>query len=381
MKDIQLVGLLNPMIALIFATTFLVFWLRDKQRLYILAIAISYLIMGVGFFTSYFSYSEHVLIASALSNFCYSAATVVLVWALAKRANFEPPTALLCFIAAVSVPLNTWLKVTSDNINASIYAINFCIGIMFFIGAWTLRNKAKEGGIERWLFLAILLISIQFWVRPIISLSIETNIQPLEYRQSSYWAVLNFSTALFSVFVALVLIAACARDVLVDAIKDSSTDFLSGLKVRSAFDASGRDMIAQLNQTPLPLSMVLLDIDDFKHINDSFGHPCGDKVIAEVGKLLSENGRESDLIGRVGGEEFCLILWNTNQQSGQLMAEALRLKIRSLTLPCLSNSAKLSASFGVVANRSNETLDELYTRADKALYSAKKDGRNCVRAA
>ena len=381
MKDDQLIGLLNPLIALIFATTFLVFWLRDKQRLYILAIAISYLTMGAGFFIAFFAYSADVVMVSAVSNFCYTAATVMLVWALAVRANTNPPTVLLCSIAALSVPLNTWLKITSDNINASVYAINFCIGIMFAIGAWMLKDKAREGGVERWVYIAILLVAFQFWVRPIISLSIETNIQPLEYRQSSYWVALNFTSALFSIFIALVLIAACARDVLVDAIKDTGIDLLSGLKVRRVFDASGRDMIAKLKRTPLPLSMVLLDIDNFKRINDELGHPCGDEVISIFGKLLKDNCRESDLIGRVGGEEFCFLLWNADQPSAKAFAEELRLKISGMSINCLPREVKTTASFGVVGHQPNETLDQLYVRADKALYLAKKNGRNCVKAA
>ncbi len=379
MKDGSLVGLLNPMIALIFSITFLVFWSRDKQRIYILVIAISYLTMGVGFLISLFVLDDWVLMRSAVSNFCYAAATVMLIWALAKRAAFEAPTTLLCLIAALSVPLNTWLKISSDNINASLYLTNFAIGAMFGIGAWVLRENAKKSVLEKLVFWAILLTAIQFWVRPIISLAIETNIQPLEYRQSTYWVVLNFTTALFSVVVALTLIAACARDVMVDLIEDSSVDHLSGLKIRSAFDAEARLLVAERADTSMPLCMILLDIDYFKQVNDRYGHPCGDEVIRLFGDLLVKSISEHDVCGRVGGEEFCIVLSHVDHNAARKLAENIREKVHALQLKCIPANEKLSASFGVVCLEPNERFDAFYARADAALYQAKNDGRNCVR--
>ena len=379
MKDNILIGLLNPMIALIFASTFLVFWSRDKERTYIFVIAVSYLSMGVGFLVSLFGPDEWILLRSAISNFCYAAATVMLVWALAKRANLVAPILLLSTIAALSVPFNTWLKITSDNINASLYATNFIIGIMFGIGAWILRNNTNKNLIERILFWTILLTAIQFWVRPIISLAIETNIQPDEYRQTTYWVVLNFTTALFSVLVALALIAASARDVMSDVIKDTSFDHLTGLKIRRVFDEDARKMINDHASRNVPLSLILLDVDHFKEINDTYGHPCGDQVLSTLGNVLKQSIRETDVAGRVGGEEFCILLSNTDGKASQVFAEGLRLKLPTIRLSCLPSSNSISASFGVVSYKKGDSLDELYKRADKALYQAKESGRNCVR--
>ncbi len=381
MKDNIFIGLLNPMIALIFASTFLMFWSRDKERTYIFVIAISYLTMGIGFLVSLFGVDEWILLRSAISNFCYAAATVMLVWALAKRANLTAPVILLSTIAAFSVPFNTWLKITSDNINASLYATNFIIGIMFGIGAWILRKNPNKNMIERALFWTILLTAIQFWVRPIISLAIETNIQPDEYRQTTYWVILNFTTALFSVLVALALIAASARDVMADVIKDTSFDHLTGLKVRRIFDEDARKMITDHSKRNAPLSLILLDVDHFKEINDTHGHPCGDQVLSLLGKLLKQTVRENDVAGRVGGEEFCIILSHTDDETAKKFAESLRLKIHRMKVDCLPAGNKISASFGMVSLKpnNNSSLDEMYARADKALYQAKQDGRNCVR--
>ncbi len=379
MTDGQLIGLLNPMISMIFALTFLVFWAHDKKRKYILAIAVSYLLMGMGFLFAMFTQDIWILLKSVVSNSFYYLATVALMWAVGNRAKVRVPIYLLVAIGGASVLLNAWLKVSYESMNASLYSTNFAIGIMFGIGAWMLRKNAKKGGVERLLFWAILLVAVQFWVRPIISLSIETSINAEEYKSSFYWTMLNFSTAIFSVLVALSLIAACASDVMAQIREISTTDALTGLKIRRAFDEDAAKMIEKLGRTPLPLGMVIADIDNFKQVNDTYGHPCGDAVISAFGELIRSAARGSDLTGRIGGEEFCVMLWNADETGSTLFAEGLRSVFSTLTVDGLPEGLTFTASFGVVTHRPGESLEDMYARADVALYRAKNEGRNCVR--
>ncbi len=379
MRDGLLIGLLNPMISMIFALTFLVFWTHDKSRKYILAVSISYLMMGLGFVFALVTADVWVLLKSVVSNAFYCGATVVLMWAVCTRAKVKTPLVLLMLIGGISIPMNTWAKLNFESMNVSLYVTNFAIGLMFGVGAWQLRKNAKQGGVERLLFWAILLVAVQFWVRPIISLSIETSINAEEYRQSFYWTMLNFSTAIFSLLVALSLIAACASDVMSKIKELSSTDLLTGLKIRRAFDEEAREMIIEQARTPLPLSMVIADIDNFKQVNDTYGHPCGDVVIADFGKLIGSAARGSDLVGRIGGEEFCVLLWNADIKGATLFAEGVRAVFGTLAVDSLPEDLRFTASFGVVAHRPGESLEDMYGRADEALYRAKNDGRNCVR--
>jgi diguanylate cyclase (GGDEF)-like protein len=130
----------------------------------------------------------------------------------------------------------------------------------------------------------------------------------------------------------------------------------------------------------VPLSLVLLDIDHFKKINDGFGHPAGDAVIVElIARVRSVVGEQGE-IGRVGGEEFTLVLPGINLDDAAALAESVRVEIFST--PFSTPAGRIvSASFGVSWSTQDATFDNAYGRADQALYEAKRGGRNRVECA
>lgn len=122
-------------------------------------------------------------------------------------------------------------------------------------------------------------------------------------------------------------------------------------------------------------AVILLDIDRFKHINDTFGHATGDRVLVEIAQILQERLREVDTIGRWGGEEFLLVIPDADQTVAMQMAERLRILI---TEKVACGDQMVSASFGISMAASTDTLETLLHRADTALYQAKNNGRNRV---
>ena len=126
-----------------------------------------------------------------------------------------------------------------------------------------------------------------------------------------------------------------------------------------------------------PMSLILFDLDDFKKINDTYGHNIGDKVLKEVAKAVKEKLRKSDIFARWGGEEFVIILPHTDLSGAKVVAEKLRAAVESLNIPELKGK-KVTASFGVTLLREGETLENGIFRADVALYKAKKLGKNRV---
>jgi len=125
------------------------------------------------------------------------------------------------------------------------------------------------------------------------------------------------------------------------------------------------------------LSLIMVDIDHFKKVNDRYGHLVGDRVLKVVAKILKRYTRKSDLVGRYGGEEFLLILPQSNRKQATIVAEKLRTAISSYKFKGISDP--LHASFGVTVLKRTDDLDGLVARVDDALYRAKKDGRNKVR--
>jgi diguanylate cyclase (GGDEF)-like protein len=154
------------------------------------------------------------------------------------------------------------------------------------------------------------------------------------------------------------------------------TDPLTGIANRRIFLESlgGAISFAQRHQTPL--SLIMADLDDFKCVNDTFGHNTGDQVLQAFATRLMENSRQEDLAARFGGEEFIMMLPGTGPEEAAILGERLRRQCKELTYPGLRIS--ITASFGVAAYRRGDRVDGFIERADQALYEAKIMGKDQV---
>lgn len=159
----------------------------------------------------------------------------------------------------------------------------------------------------------------------------------------------------------------------------ATTDLLTGLLNRRAFlESTGRE-VARTKRYNDVLSVILLDVDHFKHINDRRGHAAGDMVLAAVGKLLNQALRTCDIVARWGGEEFVLVLPSTNLEGAEQVAERVRTLLEGAEIKDGNGDLiPVTASFGVAAYASGETLEQVVDRADRAMYLAKSGGRNRV---
>ncbi|MGJ8693790.1 MAG: sensor domain-containing diguanylate cyclase [Thalassotalea sp.] len=153
----------------------------------------------------------------------------------------------------------------------------------------------------------------------------------------------------------------------------ASIDKLSGLLNRQAFEPIILNNIEQCKRKTKPLALMLLDIDDFKSVNDNYGHLTGDKVIQSVAKACQLNTRDCDAVCRWGGEEFIIMLADTTIEGAKDVAERIQ---KSLLRDDLE--PKVTISFGITEYSENEALDCLLNRADDALYQAKRNGRNRI---
>ena len=120
---------------------------------------------------------------------------------------------------------------------------------------------------------------------------------------------------------------------------------------------------------------MIIDVDYFKKVNDTYGHQVGDTTLIEVANILKTNIRESDTVGRWGGEEFVIICPHTNLEGIKIVANIIRGKIEKHQFPVVGNK---TASFGITIYQDNDNLETIISRADEALYNAKNNGRNRV---
>jgi diguanylate cyclase (GGDEF)-like protein len=162
--------------------------------------------------------------------------------------------------------------------------------------------------------------------------------------------------------------------------KQANTDSLTELYNRRYFIKHAEREFHRAKRHLRILSLISIDIDHFKSINDSYGHPVGDKVLMSVAQCLLPCVRQEDILARMGGEEFSILLPETTLQSAKVVAERIRLNQRNLTINGQWQQAiKITVSIGVTCiTFEDNTFDDFFTRADKALYQAKDNGRDQV---
>ena len=162
--------------------------------------------------------------------------------------------------------------------------------------------------------------------------------------------------------------------------KLATTDRLTGLNNRQAFDMLFRHVMSEQQRYPGELAVMLLDVDHFKRINDTHGHLQGDQVLRHLANLLARRMRSSDIVARWGGEEFIMLVKHCDLETARNMAEEIRLAVMNnpYVIEDSGQALPLSVSIGVTQHHSGESETELFGRVDKALYQAKQAGRNRI---
>lgn len=161
--------------------------------------------------------------------------------------------------------------------------------------------------------------------------------------------------------------------------KLANTDELTGLFNRRYFFVKGDEEYKRAQRYQLPLSFLMLDLDYFKLINDNYGHDMGDHVLKFFAELISPSLREFDLLGRLGGEEFAILLPNIDQLGAYNLAERLRVLVEESSFIFETQTITLTVSIGISSlNSPLQQLNDLLKQADQALYEAKGAGRNRV---
>ncbi len=161
--------------------------------------------------------------------------------------------------------------------------------------------------------------------------------------------------------------------------RSAFSDHLTGVANRRAFFEAAEMELARQRRTPRPTALVLIDVDRFKDVNDRHGHPGGDAVLRALGGLLAGAVRQVDVVARIGGEEFAVLLPSTTLDGAVAVAEQLRRLVAAQAVPFDGAQIACTVSAGVAASADEaDTLDALMKRADRALYAAKANGRDRV---
>lgn len=300
---------------------------------------------------------------------------------LAQHYRLKPPYPLLILLVVASLILNLtileWPRASFERnmLYQLPYALVQGVGIAVVVAH---RNKRA---LDYALLVLFVASALQFLIKPVLAMMFGAGAAPQGYLASTYAAYSQTLGALLLVANGLLLLLVIVRDVVADMTTQSVTDTLSGLYNRRGFEDHGDKALTLAVRSGVPAVIIVADLDHFKQINDTSGHATGDEVIATFASVLRDCAGPHAVLGRLGGEEFAVLLPGTNLITGRLFAETVRNAFRSMPMSQLGLRAPATASFGVAQFLPGDSLSNLVRRADAALYEAKTAGRDCVRTA
>lgn len=370
-------GLINPAIAAIFAAIFVALWRRRPDDQSVLAFALGHILMAAGFLTFHLTPDPDAAGWALFMHVIYCLSTGCVCWAAAARVGQRLSVPALAAIGVFSGVL-MFAGSFGPDMNARLIAANSAYGLMFALSAQLVARAEKRAAVDHAIFWLLVITAAQFFIRPQVAIILGGPMSAEAYRASDHYAVLMLFMGVDSLLLALTLVAAAVMDQWRSASEEAEIDPLSGLKMRRSFESAAMRLLDDNLDRNSPVSMIVADLDHFKRVNDIWGHQAGDQAIAAFGELIGRTVRATDLCGRIGGEEFCILVYNCEQAAAEGLANRIRRKFSALELDALSPDIRLTASFGVTQWRAGEGYGKLFARADAALYRAKASGRDCV---
>ncbi len=373
-----LLGLLTPLMAILFAVTFTVFWWAGNMRRHVLGFALGYSFFAAGYLSTHFLPADAFYLFH-LTQALYSIATILMISSVCERAGQRVPIRMLLAVYAITASVLALAVAVTNDVGPRLIIVNTGYGAMQVIALTTLLSARRRDVADIAIIAVVAIQAIDFLVRPNLTLMYERTIPDEVYRESFYYSLIGLVLGVKSVLGAMVYMGATIVEWTTSLRESSSRDPLTGLHNRAAFEQSMLTLLPKAQTERRPLSLVVADIDHFKQVNDIWGHQAGDQAISGFGELIQKTVRSCDVAGRVGGEEFCIAVWNCPNEPAARLAERIRVAFAQLQHEGLNEDVRLTASFGVATAMEGESYDRLFARADQALYEAKTDGRNRVK--
>ncbi|MFG1397778.1 GGDEF domain-containing protein [Roseixanthobacter pseudopolyaromaticivorans] len=367
-------ALIGPAILALFSFCFLGLWAFGGTRNYILLFSAACFVYSLAAILQITFWPADVGQNTILTALLYTTSVILIGSGVLQRADQRLSTlAMIVIFCAIMIPIWYFFYIEPSLI-ARIYIINFGCGFVFLYICMRLVSWTSGRFIDRFLYWVLVAFAFHFFIRTTATIDPDLGGGVRSFGRSVFWLVLQVSLAIFGAVMALSLLAATVADMLGDMERDRDTDLLTRLLNRRGFERIAGSHMTRAGGRPI--SLISCDIDHFKTLNDTYGHGAGDAVLKEFGALLLNTMRSEDVIGRIGGEEFAILLTGADAEGARQFAERVRLLLESTRFDSVPDTRVVTASFGVAQYRPPEPLRKLLARADVALYAAKKAGRN-----
>jgi diguanylate cyclase (GGDEF)-like protein len=313
-------------------------------------------------------------IANALLLLCYS---FILAGARAFGGRETPVTvfliAPLIWLTAMAVPF------IAQNIQVRVVVVSSLQATMVAMVAFEFWRGRAEPLLSRWPAIFLLTLHVATLVTRMIVAQVTPIMTHEDLFSSPAFAVMAFGTVLYTVALAFVLLSMSKERSELRHKIAALVDPLTGLANRRSFMLDAEAAIARRASRTEPFAVLLADLDYFKKVNDAFGHAVGDKVLTRFAEVLERSAGLADLVGRIGGEEFAILLPGRTEAEAASIAERMRIAFADAALELDGHAVSATVSIGVAASGIGD-LAGLLARADRALYAAKEQGRDRVAA-
>lgn len=298
-----------------------------------------------------------------------------------RKYSVAVPWHVLAILVAVSLPLNLAIYDMPRTSFARVLLYQLPYFAIQAVAVWQLIRAPGKRALDHVLTWLLAAGALHFLSKPFLAVMFGPGDRPQSYVDSIYALMSQSMGSVLIVATGLLVALILVRDLLAEATARSETDPLTGLFNRRGFEDRVPQITRGLAETGMPAALVICDLDHFKAVNDGYGHAGGDLVILAFAEHLRGATMENHIAGRIGGEEFAILLPGSDAMSARLFAEGIRSAFAEAGIEGLPEDERFTASFGVAELRQADTLSDMLRRADLALYEAKNSGRNCVRVA
>lgn len=297
---------------------------------------------------------------------------------IARHYGVRPPWLVLggLYVGALVVNLLILDMPRDSLLRGMLYQAPYAL--MHLVGIKIILSRQSNRALDMALLALFGLSAANFVTKPFLAVMLGSGGSPQGYLGSSYAAISQSTGAVLLISNGLLMLLIIVRDMIADMTARSETDPLSGLLNRRGFEDQADKARLLAVRAGAPAVMVVADLDHFKRINDSYGHAAGDQAIAAFGRVLKESFDFRAVIGRLGGEEFAVLLPGADLGVARGAAETARRLLRELSSQERGLEQQITSSFGIAAMEPGESLADLLRRADTALYEAKSRGRDRV---
>ncbi len=318
-----------------------------------------------------------------LANACISLGLFAYLRSICQFCGRRVPPVFL--LPVIFVPLSVyWFTVVSPNLNARIILVSLAMSILQFSSAWYLRVYTQRGKSTSRSVLAFIFLLLGLFMLFRVVYFLFNPIRANTMLDSANWMniVTPLVVAILPVIGTTAYLLMCSDRIRRQWETAASTDYLTSLANRRTVSLAGDRAFHSAQRHGKALSVALIDVDHFKGVNDRYGHDSGDLALKHIADMLQKASRKEDLLGRHGGEEFVVLLDQTDREQSVQAAERLRLGVSDQVMKIGSHSIPMTVSIGLATLESGDkNFNDLLRRADQALYAAKANGRNRVEAA